>query len=74
MNIGYIRGHEIYEDDLGVWRYSDTFEPYLFKEERPCIFCKKAPTPEGYDACLGKIEGAFAACCGHGIHDGYIKW
>ncbi len=25
------------------------------------------PTPEGYDACLGKLPDVVYACCGHGI-------
>ena len=32
------------------------------------------PTKEGYDACLGYIEGAMSACCGHGVEKGYVKW
>ena len=40
----------------------------------PCALCGEPPTPEGHDACLGHIEGAQFACCGHGVHDGYIKW
>lgn len=42
--------------------------------ERPCVKCGLRPTPEGYDACLGHIEGAKAACCGHGIETGYVAW
>lgn len=30
------------------------------------------PTKEGYDACLGRLPGVVAACCGHGVDDGYI--
>jgi hypothetical protein len=29
--------------------------------------CGKMPTPEGYDACLGYIDGVISACCGHGV-------
>jgi len=29
------------------------------------------PTPEGHDACLGKLPGVGAACCGHGVDDAY---
>jgi hypothetical protein len=32
------------------------------------------PTKEGYDACLGYIEGAKSACCGHGVEEGYIVY
>jgi hypothetical protein len=34
---------------------------------RRCIRCKKYPTKEGYDACLGHIDNVISACCGHGI-------
>ena len=33
------------------------------------------PTKEGYDACLGFIEGAKSACCGHGVERAYVvRW
>ncbi len=32
-----------------------------------CIKCKKGPTPEGHDGCLGTLKGDIMnACCGHG--------
>jgi hypothetical protein len=43
-------------------------------EEKPCIECGLPPTPEGYDACLGRIPGAVAACCGHGVRPGYVMF
>ena len=65
----YDRGHKIVlEGD--VWVYADTGEPV--GDGRPCIRCGKYPTKEGYDACLGKLEGVTSACCGHGVEDGYI--
>ena len=33
---------------------------------------RKKPTPEGHDACIGHIDGAVSACCGHGMEKGYI--
>jgi hypothetical protein len=30
------------------------------------------PTKEGYDNCLGHIEGVASACCGHGVEIPYI--
>jgi hypothetical protein len=30
------------------------------------------PTAEGYDACLGHIEDAVSACCGHGVGSSYV--
>ena len=69
MQTAYIRGHLIkYEG--GRWIYEDGVP--VEQEERPCAKCGRPPTPEGHDACLGYIEGAVAACCGHGVEDGYI--
>ena len=60
----FSRGHEIYFKD-GNWFYSDNNEP--FKDDIPCKKCNRYPTKEGYDACIGYIEGVSEACCGHGI-------
>lgn len=62
------RGHEIYFKD-NEWRYVDNDEK--IREDRPCKRCGCVPTKEGYDACLGKIEGVSSACCGHGVETGY---
>lgn len=32
-----------------------------------CAKCKHPPTKEGYDPCLGHINNAISACCGHGV-------
>lgn len=42
--------------------------------ERLCVKCGQPPTSEGYDACLGYIEGVKSACCGHGISDKCIVY
>ncbi len=31
-----------------------------------CAKCKKGPTKEGHDGCLGTLPGVMNACCGHG--------
>jgi len=62
----HIRGHLIFWDD--GWYWADTKEPVT--DERPCVRCGRMPTP--YDACLGYIEGAVSACCGHGIEEPYV--
>ena len=64
------RGWEIYYDGEN-WRYADTNE--IVNNNRPCKRCNCPPTKEGHDACLGHIEGAISACCGHGIEEKYIK-
>lgn len=63
------RGHEIYFNE-GLWKYCDTNE--VCDDSRPCKKCNCYPTKEGYDACLGKIEGASNACCGHGVDKPYV--
>jgi hypothetical protein len=67
--ISHSRGHQIHFDG-NVWRYSDTGA--ICTHDRPCKRCGRPPTAEGYDACLGHIESAAAACCGHGIESGYL--
>jgi hypothetical protein len=69
MVTGYQMGHLIkYEND--EWVYVD--DNSTIKINRPCVKCHLLPTPEDYDPCLGYIEGAIAACCGHGVQDGYV--
>lgn len=46
-------------------------KPYIMNF-RSCPKCGKMPTKEGYDPCLGHIEGAVNACCGHGLSEGFI--
>jgi len=58
------RGHVILFID-GNWVYEDTGEVSM--DIRPCKRCGRHPTKEGYDACLGHIEGVKSACCGHGL-------
>jgi len=58
--IKFINNRWVYEDDAPI------------TQERSCKRCGKMPTKEGYDSCLGYIEGAISACCGHGIDKKYI--
>lgn len=71
MIIAYQRGWQVYFDGIN-WRYTDNDK--IFDDSRPCKKCGKYPTKEGYDACLGYIDGAIAACCGHGVEKGYVKF
>ena len=65
MASSYNRGHKtIYLKEFG-WVYEDTLQSIDIM--RPCARCGRKPTPEGYDACLGKLEGIKSACCGHGV-------
>ena len=63
------RGHEIYYDGKN-WRYVDNNE--IENDMRPCKRCGRSPTSEGYDACLGHIDGVKSACCGHGVEEPYF--
>ena len=69
MATAYSRGHKIYYDGTD-WRFVDTNE--IDDHKRPCKRCGRVPTSEGYDACLGHIEGVTSACCGHGVIEPYI--
>ena len=71
MTKSHLRGWEIYYDG-SQWRYVDNDQP--IDEMRPCKKCGCVPTSEGYDACLGHIEGVMAACCGHGVEEPYVKY
>ena len=68
MVISDSRGHIIYYDGKD-WRYLDTNE--IDDGKRACKRCGCFPTVEGYDACLGHIEGVSSACCGHGVGKPY---
>lgn len=66
MVTSHSRGHEIYfDEEKAVWRYLDSGK--IAEDSRPCKKCGRFPTKEGYDACLGYVEGATSACCGHGV-------
>lgn len=64
----HIRGHEVYYDkDSEMWRYCDNNG--TIDENRECKRCGCKPTKEGYDVCIGHIEGVTSACCGHGVDE-----
>lgn len=47
----------------------------IIKDEQVCCKCKKSPTLEGHDSCLGTLKGVKNACCGHGhIEDTYVQF
>jgi len=68
---GHWRGHAtVWDETARAWRYKDTRDRvggYSGGVDRPCAYCRRPATPEGYDGCIGEIEGASAACCGHGV-------
>lgn len=67
----YSRGHEIiFNEDINKYFYADNGEE--FHDQRPCAKCRKMPTKEGHDACLGTLPNVKYACCGHGVWEGYV--
>lgn len=68
--LSYSRGH-LCEYRDGKWVYFDNGYS-VGNKVRPCKKCGRMPTPEGYDACLGYIQGATSACCGHGTNKGFV--
>jgi len=76
MKYDYFRGHPIKQRANGVYIYVDTGELVAETwEDRPCGYCGKHNSPEGYDGCIGEIEGAINACCGHGNEaEAYIQY
>ena len=66
--ISYSHGHKIYSKGVN-WYYLDTDELHDNKKPRPCPRCGNYPTKEGYDACVGHIDGMKSVCCGHGVHE-----
>ena len=67
----YSRGWEIYYDGE-YWRYTDNNE--IENNNRPCKRCGRTPTKEGYNSCIGHIDGAKSACCGHGVEEPYVLY
>jgi hypothetical protein len=68
------RGHDVRHLGNGEFVWADTGEPYetSYSAGRPCAKCERPPTKEGFDACLRRLPGVVAACCGHGKDEGYL--
>jgi hypothetical protein len=37
-----------------------------------CVKCGLKRTAAGHDPCIANLPGVRHACCGHGVHSGYI--
>ncbi len=86
-----LNSHDVEIRD-GVWVYSETgigvhdktleYTPELSGSGQfgVCRNCKKTPTKEGHDGCLGTLVdhnngGIMNACCGHGKEElAYIQY
>ncbi len=51
-----------------MWKEDNT--PVTNK--KACPKCNEYPLQNGIDPCLGELSGVRGACCGHGVHKGYI--
>lgn len=76
--VAMTRGHPLAWDAAGArWVYRDTRDPApgYGGVERPCVHCGLVAGANGHDPCLTGLPSAVtAACCGHGVADGYILW
>lgn len=72
----YVRGHEVYYDEEEkFWKYKENNKRV---DEKTVTYCSKCNKPEinGADFCMqGLLSSDFiiSACCGHGVHKGFIK-
>ncbi len=68
---GLIKGHLWVQTPKGpLW--ADNKEPLT--QVRVCPRCQESSTKDKYDKCLGELPGVDAACCGHGVEEGYIRF
>jgi hypothetical protein len=74
QGIGTSMGHDIYTFDFKKWFYDDGVLTQKVRNTKKCKKCDCIRIDGKYDNCLGKIEGATSACCGHGIDDGYVTF
>lgn len=58
-------GHKVAYID-GRWSYLDDLSDAEI--ERACVKCGLMQI-DGYDPCIGYVEGAISVCCGHGVND-----
>ena len=45
---------------------------FYFIIPKSCPKCDLFPLENGCDPCLGMLPGVIGACCGHGVHQGYL--
>ncbi len=69
------RGQDVVEFN-GEWFFCDTGESVRGTwMNTPCGHCSRIRTTEGYDRCLGTLDGVRNACCGHGqIEKAYVQF
>ena len=67
-----VLGHTIYVFDEYTGVLSDKNGNPVDIHKLKCKKCGETETSEGHDPCLGTLPGVKAACCGHGVDEGYI--
>ena len=73
MATAFKRGRPIFYDHVKKeWYWAEDGLPITV--EKPCIRCGSLPNLKGMDACLGRIDGVWSACCGHGVSEGIMKY
>ena len=72
----YFRGHAIEQTSAGNYIYTDNGDSVAETwTQRPCGYCHRHNTPEGYDGCIGEVKDAINACCGHGnSEEAYVQY
>lgn len=73
----YVRGHAIrFDVEFGKHVFVADGKPVPAEggEEPPCPFCGKTAGKGGVDPCLGILPRVESACCGHGEHEGWIRF
>lgn len=76
----YYHGHRLFWDPYVEWWYFEETGETLDRDREEhenmiCKRCKRRPTSEGHDGCIGKLPGVRHACCGHGVvKEAYIEW
>ncbi|MGE0227765.1 MAG: hypothetical protein AB7I38_11000 [Dehalococcoidia bacterium] len=68
---GIVRGNAV-EWDGACWRLPSGEDAH--GTALRCPQCGVWHLPDDPDACLRTIEGVAGACCGHGVHLGYVNW
>lgn len=72
MVYAYNNGNKIYYDESDCkWKYYEDDTIVNNDNMKKCPVCNSQQTKEGYDACLGHLEGVMFACCGHGVQNPY---
>lgn len=73
----YVNGRICYWDGIAEnwrWEDNDLLATGSQAVSRECPKCGLICRYGAADPCIGMIHGAASACCGHGVHAGYINW